>query len=95
MRLGEQTFSADARRLDTYVFEEGQWRLVAMVASRVLKPLKPVAVPPETLAEYVDTFFDPDDLPAARTIFRRDSSGKVIAWSYVNGDQEVVARKSD
>jgi hypothetical protein len=132
MKLGEQTFSADARRIDTYALESGQWRLVTMVASRVLKPLKPISLPPEILAGYVgkysiapgvdseimvagdhlaeqttgqsatvlmplgfDTFFDPDDSPAARTIFRRDASGKVIAWSYVNGDQEVIARKSN
>jgi hypothetical protein len=38
MRLGEQAFTVDARRLDTYALEDGQWRLVAMVASRVLKP---------------------------------------------------------
>ncbi|HEY5754460.1 MAG TPA: DUF4440 domain-containing protein, partial [Steroidobacter sp.] len=132
MKLGEQTFSADARRLDTYALEQGQWRLITMVASRVLKPLKPISLPPETLAGYIgkysiapgvdsvitvegdhlaekttdqpatelmplgyDTFFDPDDSPAARTIFRRDASGKVIAWSYVNGDQEVIARKAN
>lgn len=132
MKLGEQTFSADARRLDTYALESGQWRLITMVASRVLKPLKPISLPPETLIGYVgkysvapgvesvitvagdhlaeqttdqpatvlmplayDTFFDPEDSPAARTIFRRDASGKVVAWSYVNGDQEVIARKSN
>ena len=132
MKLGEQTFSADARRLDTYALEQGQWRLITMVASRVLKALKPISLPPETLAGYIgkysiapgmdsvitvagdhlaekstdqpatvlmplgyDTFFDPDDSPAARTIFRRDASGKVIAWAYVNGDQEVIARKAN
>lgn len=132
MKVGEQTFSADAQRLDTYTLEAGQWRLVTMVASRVLKPLKPIALPPETLGAYAgtysiasgvesvvteagdhlaekttdqpatvlmplgyDTFFDPNDSPAARTIFRRDANGKVIAWSYVNGDQEVVAKKRD
>ena len=130
MKIGEQTFSADARRLDTYAVENGQWRLITMVASRVLKPPKPVPLDIEKLAEYVgtysvapgvdseimvldgklvehstdqaavtllplgyDTFFDPEDSPAARTIFRRDASGKVVAWSYVNGDQEVIARK--
>jgi len=132
MKIGEQTFSAEARRMDTYALEKGEWRLIAMVASRVLKPPKPVSVPPETLAAYAgtyvitpgfdsvitvagdhlvekstdqpattlmplgyDTFFDPDDSPAARTIFRRDATGKVIAWAYVNGDQEVVAKKSN
>jgi hypothetical protein len=130
MKLGDQTFSADARRLDTYALEDGQWRLVTMVASRVLKPPKPISVPVDKLAEYegvysiapgvdsviiitdgkltehttdqdevvllplgYDTFFDADDSPAARTIFRRDATGKVVAWSYVNGDQEVVAKK--
>ena len=127
MKLGEQTFSADARRLDTYALEGGQWRLITMVASRVLKPLKSVSLPLETLAGYVGKFdragtrfgdhvagdhlaekttdqpatglmplgYDttPDDSPAAGTIFRRDASGKVVAWSYVNGDQEVVARR--
>jgi hypothetical protein len=131
MKVGEQTFSADARRLDTYALESGQWRLITMVASRVLKPPKPISLSVDKLAEYVgkysiaagveseiivvndqlvehttdqsvvtlvplgyDTFFDPEDSPAARTIFRRDESGKVVAWAYVNGDQEVVARKS-
>jgi hypothetical protein len=131
MKIGEQTFSADARRLDTYALENGQWRLITMVASRVLKPPKPISLAVDELAAYVgeysiapgvvseiivvngelaehttdqqvvrlkplgyDTFFDPDDSPTARTIFRRDASGKVVAWSYVNGDQEVVARKS-
>ena len=130
MKLGDQTFSADARRLDTYALEKGEWRLVTMVASRVLKPPKPVSLTADKLEEYVgtysiapgmdsvvlvtdgkltehstdqqvvtlmplgyDTFFDPEDSPAARTIFRRDASGKVVAWSYVNGDQEVVAKK--
>lgn len=131
MQIGEQTFSADARRLDTYALENGQWRLISMVASRVLKPPKPISLSVDELAAYVggysiapgvesvitavngglvehttdqqavtlkplgyDTFFDPGDSPTARTIFRRDASGRVIAWSYVNGDQEVVARKS-
>jgi len=131
-KIGDQTFSADARRLDTYALEQGHWRLVTMVASRVLKPLKPISLPPETLAGYVgrfsiapgvdsvitvagdhlaekttdqpatvlmplgyDTFFDPEDSPAARTIFRRDPNGKVLAWSYVNGDQEVIAKKAE
>lgn len=131
MKIGEQSFSADARRLDTYALEQGQWRLITMVASRVLKPPKPISLPDDKLAEYVgkysvapgveseiivlngqlverstdqepvvlmplgyDTFFDPEDSPVARTIFRRDASGKVVAWSYVNGDQEVIAKKS-
>ena len=40
-----------------------------------------------------DTFFDPGDAPTARTTFRRDDSGKVIAEVYTNGDQEVIGRK--
>ena len=132
MKIGDQSFFADARRLDTYALEEGQWRLVAMVASRILKPPKPIAVPAEKLADYAgkysispgvesvitvagdhlaeqttdqpatklipvstDTFFDPGDSPTARTTFRRDATGKVIAWAYTNGDQEVVARKNN
>jgi len=130
MKLGEQTFSADARRLDTYALEKGEWHLVTMVASRVLKPPKAIALSEDKLKEYVgtysiapgmdsvilvtdgeltehstdqqvvrlkplgyDTFFDPEDSPSARTVFRRDDSGKVVAWAYVNGDQEVIAKK--
>jgi len=130
MKLGDQAFSADARRLDTYALEKGEWRLITMVASRVLKPPKAISLTEDQLKEYVgtysvapgmdsvilvteghltehstdqqvvtlmplgyDTFFDPEDSPAARTIFRRDASGKVVAWAYVNGDQEVIAKK--
>jgi len=132
MKIGEQSFSADARRLDTYALEQGQWRLINMVASRVLKPPKAISLTADELAAYVgtysvapgieseiivmdgklverstdqqpvsllpvgyDAFFDPEDSPTARTVFRRDASGKVVAWVYVNGDQEVVARKSN
>jgi hypothetical protein len=51
MKLGEQTFAADARRLDTYALEDGQWRLVAMVASRVLKPPTITPLRAEALAD--------------------------------------------
>ena len=132
MKLGEQTFSADARRLDTYALEGSQWRLVTMVASRILKPPRAITLAPENLADYAgeysissgidsvvtvagnhlaeqttdqpatklvpvgtDTFFDPGDSPTARTTFRRDATGKVVAWAYTNGDQEVVAHKGN
>lgn len=56
MEIGEQTFSADARRLDTYALEAGQWRLVAMVASRILKPPKPIAIAAGKLADYAGKY---------------------------------------
>ena len=132
MKVGEQTFSADARRLDTYALEDGQWKLLAMAALRIMKPPKPISLSPEKLAAFAgrylispgiesvvtvagdhlaeqttgqpatqlvpvgpDTFFDPGDSPTARTQFRRDDSGKVIAEVYVNGDQEVVGKRSN
>jgi hypothetical protein len=132
MKLGEQTFAAEARRLDTYALEDGRWRLVAMVAARVLKPPAPVALSAGELASFAgrysispgiesvitvdgdhlvdkttgqpaaelwsvgpDKFFLPGDSPGARTTFGRNQDGKVVSWSYVNGDQEIVARKID
>lgn len=130
MKVGEQTVSADARRLDTYVLENGEWRLVAMAAIPVVKPPKAISLPPKKLTEYVgkysiseglesvvtvagdhlteqttgqpavtllpvapDTFFDPDDSPTTRMVFRRDSRGKIIAWVYTSGDQEIVGKR--
>ena len=130
-RMGEQTFSTDARRLDTYAREEGEWHLIAMAAVAVHKPPLVVPIATEKLNEYAgrytvapgvdsvitvagdylveqttgnspakllpvgpDTFFDPGDSPTARTVFRRDAAGKVVAEVYTNGDQEVVAKKS-
>jgi hypothetical protein len=132
MKLGEQTFAADARRLDTYALEDGQWRLVTMVAARVLKP--PTLVPRSAgeLAVFAgkylvspgvesvitvagdhlvdkttgqpaaelwsvgpDMFFLPGDSPGARTTFERNPDGRVVSWTYVNGDQEIVAKKVD
>jgi hypothetical protein len=56
MKLGEQTFAAEARRLDTYALEEGQWRLVAMVASRVLKPPATMSLSAEKLADFAGRY---------------------------------------
>jgi hypothetical protein len=56
LKMGEQSFSADARRLDTYALEDGQWRLVAMVASRVLKPPATTPLSAQALAEFAGRY---------------------------------------
>jgi hypothetical protein len=56
LKLGEQTFAAEARRLDTYVLEQGQWRLVTMVASRVVKPPTTTPASAEMLADYAGKY---------------------------------------
>jgi uncharacterized protein DUF4440 len=56
MKVGEQTFAADARRLDTYALEDGQWRLLAMAALRITKPPKRIVVSVEKLAAYAGRY---------------------------------------
>jgi hypothetical protein len=56
LTLGEQSFSAEARRLDTYALEDGRWRLVVMVASRVLKAPDTTPLSAQALAEFAGRY---------------------------------------
>lgn len=47
----------------------------------------------ELFPENVTTFFDRTDSPLARTIFERDSSGKIVAQTYRSHGQKIRAKK--
>jgi hypothetical protein len=68
MKIGEQTYAAEARRMDTYAFEDGQWRLIAMAAALVVKPPATSPLAADVLAEYAGKYSLADGLVSKITV---------------------------
>lgn len=55
-QIGVDEFTAHLRRLDTYLFENGRWRLRSMTAVRIPDAPRSIAIEPRKLAEFAGSY---------------------------------------